>query len=279
MKLALVGLVTLIIGLGLEWSRPSSQIRHLWQQAVSPGELSQSHRFLANDCAACHTPMAGVNATLCTACHADNEALLQRQPTSFHGNIQVCAGCHLEHQGGLRMPTSMDHAVFAAINHNELQRGELRQNSTATDKQPDNASNEKCGGDSGCASPEMENILQASQPQSRLRLQIPDRHTEATLACVNCHATKDRHQGLFGSECVQCHSTNQWTNPEFVHPSVRSTECAQCHKPPPSHNMMHFKMVSATIAKQPAATVEQCHLCHQSTSWNDIKGAGWVKHH
>jgi hypothetical protein len=36
---------------------------------------------------------------------------------------------------------------------------------------------------------------------------------------------------------------------------------------------MHFSMLSAPIARQPNAKV------NQTTSWNDIKGVGWTKHH
>jgi hypothetical protein len=43
--------------------------------------------------------------------------------------------------------------------------------------------------------------------------------------------------------------------------------------------MGHFHMVSAKVARRPHARVNQCHLCHQTTSWNDIKGVGWYKHH
>lgn len=39
--------------------------------------------------------------------------------------------------------------------------------------------------------------------------------------------------------------------------------------------MMHFQMVSMAVAKQPTAKVNQCYACHQTTSWNDIKGVGW----
>lgn len=65
----------------------------------------------------------------------------------------------------------------------------------------------------------------------------------------------------------------------FVHPSARATECAQCHQEPPSHIMMHFSMMAAPFAGQRNAGVKQCFLCHQSTSWNDIKGVDWFKHH
>lgn len=102
---------------------------------------------------------------------------------------------------------------------------------------------------------------------------------ERGLDCVACHGTKDRHRGRMGEDCVQCHSLSNWTVDAFRHPSPRSTECAQCHREPPSHNMGHFTMMSARIAGQPGAKVEQCFLCHQTTSWNDIKGVGLVKHH
>lgn len=218
---AALAVIAVSIGVGLDWAKGDSLTRAWWQQAVIPGALSQSHAFLAKDCATCHAPVRGVDAKSCIACHADNKALLQRQPTAFHAEIRVCTGCHVEHRGTQRMPTTMDHALLAST------------------------------GGGG----------------------------ESLLKCASCHATKDRHQGLLGADCAQCHMTAQWTVAEFRHPSPRSTECAQCHKPPPSHNMGHFSMMSAPIARQPDAKVEQCYLCHQTTSWNDIKGAGWVKHH
>ena len=63
------------------------------------------------------------------------------------------------------------------------------------------------------------------------------------------------------------------------HPSPLSTDCNQCHQAPPSHSMMHFKMVSMKIAGVEHADVSQCFLCHQTNAWNDIKGVGWYKHH
>ena len=43
--------------------------------------------------------------------------------------------------------------------------------------------------------------------------------------------------------------------------------------------MMHFKMISMTVAHMGKAEINQCFLCHQTTSWNDIKGVGFYKHH
>jgi len=118
-------------------------------------------------------------------------------------------------------------------------------------------------------------------------------HTEITAAemslnCASCHSTKDKHMGLLGQGCATCHSTGEWTIPSFQHPSPRSTDCAQCHQAPPSHYMMHFEMVDKKIAARDSAKgdaccenvqVNQCYACHQTTSWNDIKGVGFYKHH
>ena len=102
---------------------------------------------------------------------------------------------------------------------------------------------------------------------------------EAALDCNVCHATADPHLGLLGTSCVECHATTGWAIPEYRHPSSRSRDCAHCHQAPPSHYMMHFKMISASVARKPHARVEQCFECHRTTSWNDIPGIGRYKHH
>lgn len=292
--IAILVILAIVIGIGIDWTRPDSQTRIMWQQAVVPGKLSESHAFLSNNCAACHTPVKGVEPALCIACHADNTALLQRQPTAFHANIQVCSGCHVEHQGTARMPTTMDHALLAKVGRMELSGAKLHsKNVDAGLSHEDMATAAKLFERIPIPAipppvPKPAGAESFSEPNLTVQLpsprEMPLNHPrlgagESALNCASCHITKDRHQGLFGASCAQCHATTQWTITEFRHPSLRSTECAQCHKPPPSHSMMHFPMMSAPMARQPNAKVNQCYLCHQSTSWNDIKGLGWIKHH
>lgn len=274
--------ITVALVIGFNWTRSESATRALWQRVVAPGPLSQSHAFLSNQCSACHTPVKGVEAALCISCHADNTALLQRQPTAFHANVQTCTGCHLEHQGAPRMPTTMDHSMLAKIGHRQIKAAEISGGLNAADI--------------GAAAKMFDRVElhQAQAPHKTVgsaavnaasRGGLPANHPllsgadESKLNCASCHASKDRHRGLFGADCVQCHATTQWTVSQFAHPSARSTECAQCHRPPPSHNMMHFSMMSVPLARQPNAKVNQCFMCHQTTSWNDIKGVGMVKHH
>jgi hypothetical protein len=232
-----------------------------WQQVASPGRLSAAHAFLEQNCSACHTAVKGPDASKCVACHADNPALLQRQPTAFHATVTSCAECHREHQGIEQRPTTMDHPALAQIGLRQIEQGKPS--------------------------------LQEEQTYQRLLAWIEHHEAtkedsashpavspfEAVLSCQACHGTKDPHYRFFGNDCVQCHSTTMWSIAEFRHPAPNSIDCAQCHQAPPSHFMGHFHMVSARVAGHEHAQVNQCYLCHQTTAWNDIKGVGFYKHH
>lgn len=295
MRTILIVLLMLIsaIAILLDMEKANSPTRNLWEAAIVPGELSNSHATLTNNCASCHQPVKGVNSAACITCHADNKALLQRQPTAFHANIQSCTECHVEHQGGKRMPTSMDHNWLAKIGYGELRKLEVNfATGTLSKEEMDWLSK----------SLDQATVNGTHKIQETDKIPVPDavlcsagascaKSTSAhslhsgsgkegvSLNCMVCHATKDKHLQLFGNSCAQCHVMDTWAVASFRHPSVRSTECAQCHMAPPSHSMMHFKMISRPAAGRPKAQVNQCYQCHQTSSWNDIKGIGWLKHH
>lgn len=233
-----------------------------WQRMASPGALSKSHAFLEHNCAACHTSVKGVEASNCIACHANNESLLERQPTAFHAGVGSCRQCHREHRGLDANMSEMDHLALSRIG--------LRQLDT---KDSPSGMNESVRQDL------VEWIGQHQPAGDVLSGHSSFSPEEAVLNCVACHSTKDPHYKLFGQDCAQCHTTAKWTIAEFRHPGPNSKDCAQCHQAPPSHYMMHFKKISAKIARQPSAKVNECYECHQTTSWNDIKGVGWYKHH
>ena len=260
----LVSIATfLALAAALAFILPRTSLVHpvTWQRQASPGQLSAAHAFLEDNCASCHTPVKGIEAANCAACHANNDALLGRQPTAFHAHIKNCSECHLEHQGVNRRPSWMDHEALARISLDELDEGD-------PESEQQQARSQLLG------------WIRQHGPGEQLSPGRPDiTPEEAILDCAGCHSTRDRHLGLFGKDCAQCHGTAKWTIAEFRHPSPRSTECAQCHQAPPSHYMGHFAMVSKSVARQPDAQVNQCYLCHQTTAWNDIKGVGWYKHH
>lgn len=222
------------------------------QGFISPGKLSMAHAFLEEKCSACHASIHGVEGANCIVCHANNENLLQRQPTAFHANIGRCAECHIEHRGMNVRPVVMDHAALARIGLSEL----------------------------STSAPDTDNRVTADRIRNWMGGQSgSSNRLAATLNCAMCHATKDRHFGLFGNECSECHGTEQWTIAGYRHPSARSLDCAQCHQAPPSHYMEHFEMISMKVAGVEHANVNECYRCHQTTSWNDIRGSGFYKHH
>ncbi len=215
---------------------------------VNPGPLSQPHAFLESRCNDCHTPVKGVEASNCIVCHANVEALLQREPTAFHGTIGSCKECHTEHGGRIGHPIAMDHDALSLIG--------LRQLAGSAD--------EVFNQSEGLA--RYLNASRASSSQSRLN-------------CAVCHGKEDPHSGQFGSSCAACHDTERWSIATFRHPSPRSRDCAQCHYGPPCHRTTHFREVCAQVADKPNAKLHECYSCHQSTLWNDIKGVGWYKSH
>lgn len=259
MVVVLVLGVAMIAALAVLLRETKLGIASTWQRMASPGRLSKTHAFLENNCAACHTAVKGPEANNCIVCHANNKSLLGRQPTAFHANIGSCRECHIEHQGLYHRPTAMDHLALSRIG-----MGELKDHSGADSERE-------------LLRKQIESWIQRSPHSSlgteRLRPQ------ELVLNCATCHANDDRHFKLFGQDCAQCHSTKKWTIPEFRHPASGSRDCAQCHLAPPSHFMGHFHMVSAKVAGKPHAKVSQCYACHKTTSWNDIVGVGWYKHH
>ncbi len=228
------------------------------EQFVSPGSLSPKHAYLANRrCTSCHETTVGVTVTNCTVCHANDARLLGRQPTEFHASIRECATCHVEHQRTSIRPLVMDHVELAKIGGRSLA--------------------------SAASHHDAESAATLKSLETWFRIRSPDQldatSTREALNCAGCHDRRDPHFGQFGGDCAQCHGLDSWIVPRYQHPSPRSKECVQCHKPPPSHFMEHFSMISQKVAGKERARVDECFECHNTTSWNDIVDVGFYKHH
>lgn len=251
-----IGLALIVLAIVAGWAivhsyHPLADTK-TWVPMSSPGPLSAAHADIDHECAACHTANRGVEALTCIACHANDRALLQRQPTAFHATIQSCTECHREHEGRAARPIAMDHAALAAI----ALRAETLSDGRGW----------------------LRNEMAGWSAVRRASLGDPARLI-ARLECFSCHGNQDRHRTLFGRDCGDCHGPNAWSIPGYRHPSARSRDCSQCHAAPPSHYMEHFEMISEKIAGREHARVDQCWLCHLTTSWNDIRGVGYYKHH
>lgn len=226
------------------------------ERAIRPGDLSTAHSSLVDRCTACHQPGVGVTVSKCTACHASAERLLGRQPTAFHASIGECASCHAEHLDESIRPRTLDHRELARIGARTLAIA------SASDA------------DSDATLKALEIWFRIHSPAR------PDGDAaHGALDCAGCHDRKDPHRALFGKDCAHCHALETWKVPGYQHPSPQSKDCVQCHRAPPSHFMEHFSMISRTVARKEHARVDQCFECHNTTSWNDIAGVGFYKHH
>ena len=57
------------------------------QRGVRPGELSQPHAFLENNCAACHAAMKGVEAKNCIVCQHEHQGRIPATPKMDHAAL------------------------------------------------------------------------------------------------------------------------------------------------------------------------------------------------
>lgn len=83
-------------GVAVFWYAGNERVR--WESWVLLGELSAVHGFLQTDCAACHTAVQGVDEAKCTACYADNQALLERQDPLGRENKQSVSTQDRQHE-------------------------------------------------------------------------------------------------------------------------------------------------------------------------------------
>ncbi len=225
-------------------------VRHgksTWQAFARPGPLSKAHAFIGENCAACHAPVAGVTRAKCVICHANDTELVGRQPTAFHATIGECAPCHYEHQAGVERPIHMDHLALARIGLAELGNGD------------------------GVEKRRRAGLLRwiRSGPN------IPSNHAisaqEQLLNCVSCHQVQDVHKSNFGQNCALCHATKTWFIANYVHPKPSTRQCTQCHTASPCHYMEGCLGMMGKMAGGEGARLEQCYLCHKTTSWYDFK--------
>lgn len=148
------------------------------QRAVSPGDLSPGHAYLADRCESCHEPTVGVTVATCTVCHATSERLLGRQPTMFHASISECATCHIEHDRTNVRPLVMDHVELARVGARSLEH------TSRTDA------------DSAATLTSLETWLRVQRPD-----QFDARSAREALNCAACHDREDPHFKRFGSDC------------------------------------------------------------------------------
>ena len=154
------------------------------ERFVAPGPLSSAHRSVAGQCAACHTPVKGVEAKTCLSCHTGTD-FGDKQSTVFHAQATQCVSCHVEHQGD-RGIVRMSHPAL-------LDPKIWRQPATQPLSGKPRAMSEAALKCSSCHS-------------------IRDKHLGLFGGdCASCHNTSSwkirdyRHPSTNSTQCVECH--------------------------------------------------------------------------
>ena len=168
----------------------------------SPGPLSDGHKALSTNCAACHVPFRTVSDVKCLRCHARNTGLLTRLDTAFHVQATRCLACHTEHRGRGARLSRMEHEVLAvdvSCGQCHVDRHQARLGERCTD----------------CHMVESWKVAGFRHP------------APGSTACVQCHAEPPSHrmmhfqmvdQAVTGqrdasvNQCWRCHATDDWKN-------------------------------------------------------------------
>jgi hypothetical protein len=237
------------------------------QIGVPLGGVS-SHAEISSRCSRCHTPFWGTvtMADRCMECHTDVAAQWQ-DPSTLHGGLRQnnptvgCRGCHPDHRGPNAPLTTINHNLFAfklTGKHASIPCASCHINNifknTPSDcyscHQKDDQHKSQFGKNCGsCHS--TSGWTPANFDHSRSGFPLTGAHTNLnctqchtskvftglSTTCVACHAEPSIHAGVFGTDCAQCHTTNNW-KATFNHPNGcgevncvnhENATCVDCH--------------------------------------------------
>ena len=252
---------------------------------LNPGDLTQAHAGMEQDCFACHTAFKGIPFEKCIKCHpADRIGLLTvdgapadtpKKRPPFHRQLktQDCIACHSDHLGSTHSANIFSHDLIADSLKSQCVRCHAKPNDRIHAKIPDTCIlchetmvwKPSCFDHSVLDSADRNNcILCHEKPVDAL-------HKELTDACYDCHTTKAWNPATFDheryfsfdkdhrTECATCH-TDQ---------SYKKYTCYGCHEHTPTK-------ISAEHIEEGIRDFENCIQCHHSGDKHEAK-RGTVK--
>ncbi len=259
---------------------------------VSPGELSKAHQSEHIDCTGCHkTGNKSAQNGLCLDCHAGIKEDID-SGRGLHGRHSIrtntpCSACHTEHQGsdadigGLQSRT-FDHALtdFELVGaHASLKCTDCHEEGVPRREAPDDCAgchdspHESRGLPDCVACHEQTRWANVSYKHTTPGFKLSGAHDRAKCIachgisnfetknqqCVDCHAFKDSHAGLFGTKCDDCHGQSEWSKAPFDHEKQTGYALVGGHQRASCHACHRFDR------KLPEAG--DCYACHKR---NDI---------
>lgn len=266
---------------------------HLFNHDNVNFKLSGKHFQVA--CAQCHPTARDLSdlqstSTGCVSCHLENDVHLNRLgsnceschttggwiPASFDHNLAAfklvgqhirtpCADCHVNH---VLQGTSTD--CISCHAQKDVHEGRLgtkcdschTADSWTTATFDHNLSTFKLTGKHiavPCLSCHVNHVLQ-----------------DTPTDCFSCHASKDAHSGLYGTDCGACHSTIAWKPATFNHSRVgfsltgahTSLSCFQCHSRGAFGGLSPACVSCHSTPATHAGISTNCSQCHGTSNWS-----------
>ncbi len=239
---------------------------------ISPGPLSQPHRFLsgAANCTSCHR-VGGQRTFKCLECHTEIAGKISAG-SGLHARLvaktsasQTCATCHSEHNGEqfalVRWEPSLqlfDHAKAGW---------------PLTGKHAGLSCNR-------CHTPD--HIVAADKALIKVK-DLSRTYLGLSRECGACHA--DAHKGQFGKNCEQCHTAADWkTVPSFDHSRTRfaltgthlRVACQKCHTPAPAGGsprwtgLIFDRCTGCHADPHHGSFANSCQSCHSTVAWKSV---------
>lgn len=245
-------------------------------------------------CASCHKEemWKGVPAT-CVSCHAEDDA--------HRGSLgKDCVSCHNE-QGWSVETFNHGRTGFALAGRHATARCESCHVNSVTAPLPRDcngchAKDDTHKGRNGTACADCHSAVNwktVSFSHDKTKFPLLGKHKSATCeschtkpikdwkppnACIGCHEKDDKHEGLLGSACADCHSEGSWASIRFEHGRDANfalngahldVECASCHKQPVQVKSPAVSCIGCHRDDDPHKRQlgDGCGQCHGEKDW------------
>jgi len=198
---------------------------------ISPGNLSQGHHDIEQQCFSCHQAFGGIKNDKCIACHAladigkdSTGAVTVGRQVLFHKKLDkfACTACHTDH-AGLNPASAMK-----GVEHDMLPNTVINDCINCHQKPADKLHRQLTD---ACAKCHNTSEWELKLAFNHNLVQPADRNN-----CVGCHETPvDAFHRTVKDNCSKCHSTNKWSPSTFDHTDYfvldgdHNVKCATCH--------------------------------------------------
>lgn len=216
-------------------------------QAISPGNLSEEHSHLNENCSSCHDTFQGPSTKKCVECHDPNKIVTKdsnhlrndfpEQTPPFHSLLESnsCLSCHTEHQGRFSVSQTLQ------FSHQALGL-ENTDNCIDCHQQPKNLIHPKT--DQNCARCHSASNWDSTKINHSTYFSFDRDHQ---TDCVTCHPGSNYQEYT----CYNCHEhSEQKITRKHIKEGVRDfSDCVECHRSGDEHDIRKTRIMGGTNEK------------------------------